>query len=112
CSQCRQSGGGCREGSTWSAGIPAGEVVAVETRPHGRRRSQEYRFANSGDFNLHLLDLVLDVPVARVLAKGAKVRISGQPLEIAIAEGEGLFQGGRGQIEITIERVTASQVVI
>src|SRR5204863_1927131 len=53
------------KGVPGSAGIPAGEVVGVETRPHGCRR---YRFANSGDFDLHLLDLVLDVAEAGVLA--------------------------------------------
>src|SRR5438105_1124298 len=46
-----------------------------------------------------------------MLAQGPEVRIAGQPFEVAIAQGEGFFQGAGGHVKFAVERVAASEVV-
>ena len=46
-----------------------------------------------------------------MFAQEPQVRISGQPLEVAITKRKRLFQGGGGQIKFGIQRMTASQII-
>src|SRR2546427_5317483 len=67
--------------------LRAGSKVTV--RKWRVRLRTETFIVPSGDFHLHLADLVFDVTVEGMLAEAAEVRVSGQPFEIAVAEGQG-----------------------
>src|SRR5690349_18812185 len=69
------------------------------------------RTMRSGDLDLHFPDFLLDGAVAGVLAELAQIGIAREPFEIAVAEGEGFFEGTRGEVEFTIERVAAGEIV-
>ena len=52
--------------------------------------SQKYRA--SAHFDFHPLDLILNFPISRLPAEFFQIRVLGEPLEIAIAEFQRLFQ--------------------
>src|SRR5205085_1579076 len=65
----------------------------------------------SRNAHLHLADPGFDNAVKRMLAQGAKVRVSSQPFEIPVAQEQSAFERGSGEVQIAIERVAAGEVV-
>ena len=63
------------------------------------------------DFDLHLPNAVRDRPVQRVFAKEPQIRVSGQPLEIAVTEREGFLQRGGSEVKFRIQGMAAGQIV-
>jgi hypothetical protein len=53
----------------------------------------------------------LNITVTRLLADFAEIRILGEPVEIAIAEVQRLFQREDGPVEVVGEGITAGQIV-
>jgi hypothetical protein len=71
------------------------------------------RGKNRGLTNLdfHPADFVSNLPVNRLLAEVAKVGISGQPIEIAVAELKGFLQCKHGAVELPGKRAAAREIV-
>ncbi|PWU14989.1 MAG: hypothetical protein C5B50_16135 [Verrucomicrobia bacterium] len=63
------------------------------------------------DFDFDAPDLGFDRRVEGVLSERAQVRITSQPAEIAVAQCDSLFEGGRSQIELAVQRITAREIV-
>src|SRR6266581_2481884 len=73
--------------------------------------ASNHRPESSDHLYPHFPDFVFDAPVERMLAKAAKVRVPGQPLEIAVTQSERFFQSCGGQEEFAVERVATGKVV-
>jgi hypothetical protein len=88
-----------------------GSTCQSQPEPRYFVNSPETKSSDSGHSDLHPLNFVLDAAIQRMLAERGKVRIFGEPPEIAIAEIYGAVESIGGGGDFSVETVAAGEIV-